>query len=42
MKRKMNPAEKLSKLVFDLVKEGKIKTEEIRTDKDYERFINED
>lgn len=38
----MSPAEKLSKLVFDLVKEGKIKTEEIRTDKDYERFINED
>lgn len=42
MKRKMNPVEELSKLVFDLVKEGKIKTEEIRTDKDYERFINED
>lgn len=42
MKRKMSPVEELSKLVFDLVKEGKIKTEEIRTDKDYERFINED
>ena len=38
----MSPAEKLSKLIFDLVRKGKIKTEEIRTDKDYERFINED
>lgn len=38
----MSSVEELSKLVFDLVKEGKIKTEEIRTDKDYERFINED
>lgn len=39
---KGNDEMELQALVFDLVKQGKIKTEKVQTKEEYERFINED
>ena len=39
---KGNDEMELQALVFDLVKQGKIKTEKVQTTEEYERFINED